>query len=93
MSDREVLSITNSDLILTLIRLGKAEMAKAGSDMICCSTIGKSRLILSEIYIGCSGHSCELGRWMLTLVSIIHSMVTIKGQVTNLSTNLTDWPF
>ena len=92
MNDREVLSITNSNLILTLIRLGKAEMAKAGSDMICCSTISKPRLILSEICIGCSGHNCELGRWMLTLVSIIHSMVTIKGQVTNL-TNLTDWPF
>ena len=74
MSDREILSIANNDLILTLIRLGKAEMAKVGSDMICCSTISKPGLILSEICIGCSDHGCELGWWMLTLVSIIHSM-------------------
>ena len=73
--------------------VGEAEMAKGGSDMVCCGTISKPRLILSEISIGSSGHSCKLGRWMLTLVSIIHPMVTIKGQVTNLSTNLTGWPF
>jgi len=91
MSDREILTIANNDLIMTLIRLGEAEMAKAGSDMICCSTINKPGLILSETSIGCSGHSFKLGRWMLSLISIIHPMVTIKGQMTNLSTNLTDW--
>ena len=75
--NREILVISYSEVILTIVRLWEVDLTKAGCDMVCGNTVSKPGLVLNEAGIGSNDHCCKFGRWMLLLIGIVHPMVTI----------------
>lgn len=80
-------SISHFYCVSAFKRLLNCQIFKFIGDMIICTIINKPFLIFKGSI--CMGHhSCKL-RWrMSSLVGVIHAMITIKGLMIGLATNL-----
>ena len=76
-----MLSIANSKVILTSVGLRKRKISEVGSDMVSCSTVCKLGLILDDNRVRRCSYSCQFCGWMLSLISIIHTMIAINPKL------------
>ena len=90
--NREILTITYSDLFKPLIRSLSVEVRGIACDMIRGSWISELCLrVLSVLKVRCIGHGSKFGRWILSLIGKIHPMVAINCIMSYLPTDLTFW--
>ena len=91
---RQILTIPNRYLFRSFEGYWLVEVIEVGSNMVWSTRISKPSIIiaLSDVEVGSICHCVQLSRWIFALVSKIHPMVAIYSIITNLSTDLTDWP-